>query len=138
MNIQPDPVVTELSRALSRYEALCSPPRHLMYPLVGDMASLDRAIARALDRGDEQTSLELSEMRAAELLRRDRLRDWQRGVCDRGADTWAAIEFRLRRAIFAGEAAGVLTGQRLIAFRDRQRDAAHRREAARRREPVIH
>lgn len=98
MNIQPDPV-TELSRALRRYEALCSPPRHLLYPLASDLPALDRAITRALDRGDEATSLELSAMRVAELLRRDRLRDWQRGVCDRSPCAWDAIELRLRDAI---------------------------------------
>jgi hypothetical protein len=135
---QPDPIVTELSRALSRYEALCSPPRHLQFPLIGDLAALDRAITRALDRGDEQTSLELSELRAAELLRRDRLRDWQRGVCDRSADAWAAIECRLYNAIQDAVTAGALTGQRLIGCRDRQLDAGARRESARRREPVIH
>lgn len=135
--LERDPIVTELSRALSRYEALCSPPRHLLYPTVGDMAALDRAIIRALDRDDERTARELFEMRDAEILRRLRLRDWQRGVCDRSPIAWDAISSRLSCAIHDALEAGVLKGEPLVGCRDRQRDAAHRRDAARRRAPQI-
>lgn len=126
----------ELRFALSRYEALCSPPAHLLRPIVGDMAQLDKAIQRSLDRG-LYSSVELWELRTAELRRIDILGDWRHGRCDRSGDAWAAIETRLRNAIAAAVSAGVIDGQRLVGCRDRLRDAAARRQVARRREGCV-
>lgn len=124
--------IRNLRLALTRYERLASPPRHLQLPLVGDLASYRKAHAAAVASGRTERARELGMYIDDELARRARLEQWQ----GRSPYAWDALVYRLWNARQDAVAAGVLdpTGDAYRAITDRLTDARHEQQVATRRQ----
>lgn len=104
METRTDAATRNLRLALTRYERLASPPRHLQRPVVGDLAGYQRAHAAAVAAGRTERARELGLAIDDELTRRARLEQWQ----GRSPYAWAALVCRLWNARHDAVAAGVL------------------------------
>lgn len=108
-----------LRTALSRYERLSSPPRHLLTPLCGDLDAVIRAERRCRERGQLERADELADWAEREYTRRQRLATWS----GRSRKAWVAAARRLESAIEWAIRCGALTGDSITFCADRLRDA---------------
>lgn len=118
----------ELRRALARYEALASTPRHLATPLVGDRASWSRAILAADRAGNAARADELADCLQRDGRRLVLLARFRRQ--GRSARAWGEVADRLWRALLVAGAAGAIAGDARTAVADRIADARARAAAA--------
>lgn len=138
-HLDPDSVASELARTLRRYERLCSMPRHLQFPLVGDLDACSRAERTARAAGNTHRANELGALIEAEYERRDRAYCWRTGTFGRSAAAWAGIQCRLWNARAAAVATGLLErgAPSYVFVSDRLRDIEFRLERARRFERTV-
>lgn len=129
----------ELARSLRRYERLCSMPRHLQFPLVGDLDAVSRMARKARHDGRLTRADELDAMLEAEYARREQADRWRTGQADRSAACWAGLQCRLWNARQDAVAAGLLDrGSDSYRFvSDRYDDVCRRLAAAQRAELTI-
>ncbi|HKQ66010.1 MAG TPA: hypothetical protein VJZ73_13430 [Methylomirabilota bacterium] len=114
--------IASLNRALRRFERMASPPRHLQYPIVGDLHAVERAASRAFERGDIARGEELAELVHLETVRIGRALSWRDGKRRRSRIAWQALADRLARAIDWAIRTGALTGDSVVFAADRQRE----------------
>lgn len=108
--------------ALRRFEALASPPRHLQFPLVGDLDAVVRAERNAIARGDYARAEELADLCEREVERRERLLLWRKGEYRRSRGAWQALANRLATAIDWATRTGAIRGDELVHADDYRRE----------------
>lgn len=103
MRTMPTPA-DNLRTALSRYERLAAPPRHLTMPLVGSLDAAEHWLRRHLDTGRYDQAAELSVMVRAERRRIRLLGAWE----GRSVWAWRAMRDRLTCARMEAVMSGYL------------------------------
>lgn len=114
--------LASLNRALCRFEHMASAPRHLQFPLVGDINATLRAERKARERGDHDRADELADWCEREIARSKAYLAWQNGKSRRSRVAWQALADRLQTAIEWAVRVGAIDGESVVCASDLQRE----------------
>lgn len=114
-----------LNAALRRFYRMAEPPRHLQYPLVGNLDTTLALARRARTRGDRTRADMLFDLADREYERRERYAEWLRGQRRRSRVAWLAVAKRIHVALAWAIEIGAIAGEEVVLAADR-RNAAMR------------